>query len=47
MAIPKPVPSLSEEEFAQFRQNLTEFEASEEMEKSLEAMRELKGNSDS
>lgn len=40
MAFPQPVPSLSEEEFARFRQEMEEFEVSEEMEEDLDKHRE-------
>lgn len=42
MAFPPPVPSLSHEEYEQFRESLAEFGASEEMKRGLETMRELK-----
>jgi len=35
MAFPKPVPSLNEEEFAQFREELDEFELSEDVESEI------------
>lgn len=40
MAFPQPVPSLSEEEFAHFRQEMEEFEPPEEMEEDLDKHRE-------
>lgn len=40
MALPEPVPSLTEEEFAHFRQEMEEFEAPEEMEEDLDKHRE-------
>jgi len=40
MAFPQPVPSLSAEEFAHFREEMEEFEVSEEMEADLDKHRE-------
>ncbi|WP_161605847.1 hypothetical protein [Halococcus thailandensis] len=40
MAYPQPVPSLSEDEFAHFREEVDEFEAPEEMEDDLARHRE-------
>jgi hypothetical protein len=40
MAFPQPVPSLNEDEFEHFRQEVDEFEAPEEMEEDLDRHRE-------
>jgi hypothetical protein len=40
MAFPQSVPSLTEEEFEHFRQEVDEFEAPEEMEEDLDKHRE-------
>jgi hypothetical protein len=40
MAYPQPVPSLSEDEFAHFREEMDEFEPPEEMEDALAKHRE-------
>lgn len=42
MAFPPPVPSLSHEEYAQFRESLEEFEVSDEVKRGLETIRQLK-----
>ncbi len=45
MAFPKPVPSLSEDEFAHFRERMDEFEVPDEMEEDLNKHRKaLKAN---
>lgn len=40
MTFPQPVPSLTEDEFDHFRQEVDEFEAPEEMEDDLDRHRE-------
>ncbi|WP_158546614.1 hypothetical protein [Haloferax sp. Atlit-4N] len=40
MAYPQPVPSLTEDEFARFREEMSEFEAPQEMEDDLARHRE-------
>lgn len=40
MAFPQPVPSLNEQEFAHFLQEMDEFEVPEEMEEDLDKHRE-------
>lgn len=47
MGIPRPVPSLSKEESAQFQESLSEFEVSEEVKKGVEEMEELIENDNS
>lgn len=44
MPFPKPVPSLSEEEFEHFLQKLEEFEAPEETEENIKKHREALQN---
>lgn len=46
MAFPKPVPSLNSEEFEQFRQELDEYEASEEMKEDIQRHLSLLENED-
>ncbi|MFB6187952.1 MAG: hypothetical protein ABEI86_13950 [Halobacteriaceae archaeon] len=41
MAFPKPVPTLTEDEFAQFREELDEFELSEDVESEIHKHMEL------